>query len=239
MKQSEVTFLNWVKAGLRLLGCRPGVWLSYLLVMTVLLSVGRISLALGIILSTVSFLMTVSMAAYVDPEQSNQSCKVFIKMMRSHLPVAFSMAVMLALCWLVFRAIFNVYSGEPEKIMSFFFDWQLVDQSIFDQGVREYLGWLFRAAIVTLIFLVLMLTSFVSWFSYPLMTCQGFNWVQAKHRGKAMTQAFHGVCQKQLAFSFFLAIVGTGLFPLLTPLIYIVVGVLLYASFADISRHYS
>jgi hypothetical protein len=33
------------------------------------------------------------MAAYVDPEQSNQSCKVFIKMMRSHLPVAFSMAV--------------------------------------------------------------------------------------------------------------------------------------------------
>ncbi|MBT4663965.1 MAG: hypothetical protein HOB60_03890, partial [Methylococcales bacterium] len=61
---------------------------------------------------------------------------------------------------------------------------------------------------------------------------------QAKHRGKAMTQAFYGVCQKQLAFSFFLAIVATGVSPFLTPLIYIFIGVLLYVSYADINRYY-
>ena len=238
MTESEVTFSNWVQDGLKLLLCRPGVWLNYFLLVSVLLSVGRISLALGIIFSAFSFLMTVSIAAYVNQPQSDETKKTLMDVTRTHAPVAFSMAVMLMLCWFVFRVVFNVYSGEPEKIISFFFDWQLFDQSIINQGIREYSGWLFRAAIVTLIFLILMLTAFVSWFSYPLMVCQGLNWSQAKHRGKAMTQAFYGVCQKQLAFSFFLAIVATGVSPFLTPLIYIFIGVLLYVSYADINRYY-
>ena len=239
MTKSEITFLNWVQDSLKLLLSHPVVWLNYFLWVCVLLSVGRISLALGIVLSAFSFLMTVSIADYVSEKKSEETKNTLMDMMRTYVPTAFSMAIMLMLCWFVFRVIFNIYSGEPEKIVSFFFDWQLFDQNIVDQGIREYSGWLYRAAIVTLIFLILMLTSFASWFSYPLMVCQGLNWSQAKYRGKTMTQDFHTVCQKQLAFSFFLAIVATGISPFLTPLIYIFTGVLLYVSFADINRSYS
>ncbi|HHZ69484.1 MAG TPA: hypothetical protein EYO51_01655 [Methylococcaceae bacterium] len=58
------------------------------------------------------------------------------------------------------------------------------------------------------------------------------NWIK---EGLRLLQSRPGVWCNYLL----LAIVATGVGPFLTPLIYIIVGVLLFVSFADISRHYS
>jgi len=103
-----------------------------------------------------------------------------------------------------------------------------------DKSLRQLAGWLYSSAIVALIFVLLMLTTFASWFSYPLMLFKNYTWSQAKEQGnKAVTRHLSAI-YKLLGFVFAAVFIGGGMMPLLTPVLYALVSTLMYVSYQTI-----
>ncbi len=224
-----LTLATCLVQSLALIGKRPVLWLFYMLFLSIILSAGLISMALGIFLSVTSLLIGISIAAYTDQDNSREQ-RVF-QFIDKHLALAMSLAVLLVLFWLVFRVVFNIYAGEPEKILQFFFEWQLTDAHYGDKNPQQVIAWLYGLAITTLIFLMLMMTSFASWFSYPLMAFKKMDWVQAKQFGRQASQEHNSGLMRLLIFILMLVFLGTGILPILTPLIYIWVSAMIYISY--------
>jgi hypothetical protein len=210
------------------------VWLGYMLVIGLLLGVGRVSLALGVFLAVTSLFVGVGVAKYTDLKSSaGHSVSLYWAISKS-LPLAVLAALSIVLCWFVFRLAANIYSEEWEKIAQFFYYWELTPENMDDKSLRQLAGWLYSSAIVALIFVLLMLTTFASWFSYPLMLFKSYTWSQAKEQGnKAVTQHLSAI-YKLLGFVFAAVFIGGGMMPLLTPVLYALVSTLMYVSYQTI-----
>jgi hypothetical protein len=230
----RTSFSGWLSQALWLIGREPLVWLGYMLVIGLLLGVGRVSLALGVFLAVTSLFVGVGVAKYTDLKSSaGHSVSLYWAISKS-LPLAVLAALSIVLCWFVFRLAANIYSEEWEKIAQFFYYWELTPENMDDKSLRQLAGWLYSSAIVALIFVLLMLTTFASWFSYPLMLFKNHTWSQAKEQGnKAVTRHLSAI-YKLLGFVFAAVFVGAGVMPLLTPVLYVLVSTLMYVSYQTI-----
>lgn len=228
---TRITFSNWLKQASVLIGRAPLVWSGYTLFIGILLGVGRISLALGVFLSVTCLFVGVGVAKYVDLKSAAETSVSFYWVINKSLPLAVIAASSIVFCWFVFRIAANIYSGEIYKISQFFYYWDIQTVNLEDKSIRQIAGWIYSSAMVTLLFVLLMLTTFANWFSYPLMLFKSYSWSQAKERGDKASSENRVAMGKLLAFVFAAALIGTGAMPLLTPVLYMVVSTLMYVSY--------
>lgn len=226
----SVTLFRWLTETLQLAGKKPLVWSAAVLAIGVLLCLARISLALGILASVSGLFVGVGVAAAIDRQP-----KVTVpELLKQHLPTSVSLAVLIMLCWLMFRVLANLYSGEPERIPGFFFDWELTAGNLQDKTFFDLAGWLYSAGIVSLILVLLMLASYGNWFSYPLMVFQQCRWSEARDRGRQVFKNHGSMLNKLSIFLMLGAFFGLGVLPLLTPLYYMFIATLMYVSYRDL-----
>ena len=225
----QVTFSGWLIQAFELANKQPVVWLGSVVFLTVILALGRISLALQIVVSISCLFVSVGVIDAIDRGSSD-----FWKTIKRHLPLACLLATVLMLLWFLFRMVANFNTGETEKIWQFFFYWELSEAAFEDKTLRQIMLWLYSAAIVSLVFVILMLNSFASWFSYPLMIFDHKSWSDARDVGRQAFADNAGEMYKLNGFLLITAFVGIGLVPLLTPLFYMLVSTLMYVSYKDI-----
>jgi hypothetical protein len=79
-----------------------------------------------------------------------------------------------------------------------------------------------------------MLTTFASWFSYPLMLFKSYRWSQAKEDGDYAVSRNQNAIYKLLGFTFAEAILCTSVTPLLTPVLYMLTSTMMYISYKGI-----
>jgi uncharacterized membrane protein len=120
------------------------------------------------------------------------------------------------------------------KIGQFFFFWELTPENLIHKSTREIANWIYAYANVTLIFALLMLTTFASWFSYPLMLFKNQRWSEAKEQGNYAVSRNQNAMYKMLAFIFAEAILCTTVTPLLTPVLYMLTSTMMYVSYKGI-----
>ena len=232
--QAQESFSGWLKQTLALISRRLDLWFGYAVFMYVPLASCRVSLALGIFLSVTCLFTGVAVAEFIDTASVRDKSKSLIKSIKITLPLAMSMAALIVICWLIFRMVFNLYTGEPEKILQFIFNWELTDKNFADKDPRQFAIWLYKPAIASMIFSLLMFISFVSWFSYPLMAFKKYNWVDAKYRGREAANEHRSAVYKLVAFVLLLSIAGTGILPMVTPLFFSLISSLMYVSYKGV-----
>jgi len=214
-----------------LISREPLVWTGYTVFIGIVFAIGRISLALGVLVSVTSLFVGVGVAKYIDLKSSPDDAVGFYWAINKSLPLALLAAISILLCWLVFRVAANIYASEWDKIGQFFFYWEFTSDNLEDKSLRQLAGWIYSSALAALIFVLLMLTTFASWFSYPLMLFKGHTWSQAKSLGNKLAVKHQGAMYKLLAFVFAVVFIGGGLMPLLTPVLYMLVSTLMYVSY--------
>lgn len=225
----SITFSRWLVLAFELANKRPLIWLGYVVFLAIVLPMGRISLALSILISVSSLFIGVGIVAFI-----HQTTGSLWNVIQKQIPLALSLAGILLFCWFVFRVIANINSGETEKIIQFFVHWELSPDNFQDKVFRQLIIWLYSSAIVTLIFVLLMLNSFGSWFSYPLMLFKHQSWSEAREAGRQAFNTHSNAMYKLTGFLLLMAFIGMGLVPLLTPLFYMLVSTLMYISYYDI-----
>jgi hypothetical protein len=226
-------FSNWLKQALLFINREPVVWVGYTVFIGIVLVLGRISLALGIFLAVTCLFVGVGIAKYMDIKATPQRVKLSWAISQS-LPLAVLAASTIVLCWFIFMAIAAIYSGEFYKIGQFFFYWQLTPENLNKPSSREIASWIYGYANVTLIFTLLMMTSFASWFSHSLMLFKDYSWSKAKEQGNKAVNKHQNALYKLLGFVFFEAILCASITPLLTPVLYMLTSTLLYVSYRNI-----
>lgn len=227
---SEVSFGSWLVRAFELANKKPGLWLGCVLVIGLLLTLGRVSLALGIVSAVASLFVGVGIVAAIDKDEPVN----LLAVIKWQLPTALTLATVIMAFWFIFRVVANINGGELEKIAQFFFHWELTPENLTGKGLRDLMVWLYSAGIVALAFVVLMLASFGSWFSYPLMLFQGRGWFEARELGRQAFNQHAGAMLKLSGFLLLTALVGMGFIPLLTPLFYMLVATLMYVSYRDV-----
>lgn len=226
---NPINFGNWLKQAVILMLSRPMVWLGYVLFCSLIFAVARVSLALGVFLAICCVFVGVGVAAYID-----QKIDSLRKALNQTLPLAIIAAATLVSCWFIFRLVANLYSGEYIKILQFFFLWELTPENLDGKSLRQLIGWLYSAAIMTPIFLMLMLNSFASWFSFPLMVFKKHPWSVAKEQGRQASVAHSSAFYKLMSLLFALAILGNSIIPIFTPLFYMLLSSLMYVSYKNV-----
>jgi len=229
----KAKFGHWLQQSLLFIGRGPMVWIGYTLFIALVLLSGRISPALGIFSSVVCLFVGVGVAKYIDLNYSSDTSVGFYWVIGQSLPLAIIAAISIVLFWFVFMAIANIISGDYYKIGLFFFNWQLQPEDLLNKSMHEIASWLYAYADVALIFILLMLTTFGSWFSYPLMLFNHYSWSEAKAQGDWITTKNQGAIYKMLGFIFLNAVLCSVIIPLFTPVLYMLVSTLMYLSYKD------
>jgi hypothetical protein len=227
------TFGNWLKLSLLFINREPIVWLGYTLFMGVILVLGRISLALGIFLAVTGLFVGVGIAKYIDTAKTEQRVPLIWAIKKS-LPLAVLAASAIVVCWFIFMALSAIYSGDLYKIVQFFFHWELTPEHLNRKSSREIASWIYGYANVALIFTLLMMTTFASWFSHPLMLFNDYSWSKAKEIGNNAVSTYQNPLYKLLGFIVFEAVLCASITPLLTPVLYILTSSLLYVSYRNV-----
>lgn len=117
----KVKFSNWLQQSLLFVSHGPWVWAGYTLFVGILMPLGRVSLALGILLSVTSLFVGVGVAKYIDLKYSAENPVGFYWAVNKSLPLAVLAACSIMIFWFAFMAIANLFSGELYKIGQFFF----------------------------------------------------------------------------------------------------------------------
>ncbi|NOT13572.1 MAG: hypothetical protein HOP23_17385 [Methylococcaceae bacterium] len=231
MKQAK--FGYWLQQSLLFVSRDPMVWISYTLFVAVILIIGRISPAIGIFSAVVCLFVGVGVVKYIDLKASPETAVGFFWAIRQSLPLAVLAATGIVLFWFVFMAIANIISGNYYKIGLFFFNWELTPSYLNHKSVHDIASWLYAYANVALIFILLMLITLGSWFSYPLMLFSNYRWSEAKAQGKRLSTNCQGSIYRMLGFIFLNAILCSSVIPLLTPVLYMLVSTMMYISYKD------
>lgn len=226
----KVKFGDWLRKALLFIWRDRWLWLAYSLFIGILLCVGRISYALGIFFAVVSLFVGVGIAKYAELKRSDSPVGLFWAIEKS-LPLAIIMGMAIVICWFIFSALANILNGQPEMITYFFFDWQYTPENLRRRDLRELAIWLFGYANITLIFTLLMLATFASWYSYALMLFKDYGWSQAKEIGREEFGKQKDAHYKTLAFLVFEAILCTEITPILTPVLYVLTSVFMFISY--------
>lgn len=228
----KIKFSDWLKKTLLFIPLNPVVWVGYTLFVAVILCIGGISYALGIFFSVVCLFVGVGVAKYIDLKHytPEQSVGLFWAIKKS-LPLAIIAGTTIVVCWFIFSALANILNGQPEMISYFFFDWQFTPENLNRRTTRELAVWLYGYANITLIFTLLMLATFASWYSYPLMLFKDYSLSQAKELGNLETAKQRNAYYKTLAFLVFEAILCTEITPLLTPVLYMLTSTFMFVTY--------
>ena len=229
MKKAK--FSQWLKQSLLFVSRGPWVWAGYTLFTGILMTVGRVSLALGILLSVTSLFVGVGVAKYIDLKYSAENPVGFYWAVNKSLPLAVLAAGTIVVFWFVFMTVANLFTGEFYKIGQFFFFWELTPENLNHKSTREIADWIYSYSDITLIFTLLMLTTFASWFSYPLMLFKNYSWSQAIEEGNYAVNRNQNAIYKMLGFIFAEAILCTTVTPLLTPVLYMLTSTMMYISY--------
>ncbi|MDO9106605.1 MAG: hypothetical protein Q7U57_16775 [Methylovulum sp.] len=233
-KPKKPKFSDWLQQSLQLLGRLPWMWAGYALFVGVLLVVGRISPALGIFSAVTSLFLGVGLAKYSDLKTSSEHPVNFYWAVNKSLPLAVIAAGSIVVCWFVFMAIACLLAGEADKIPQFFFHWELTAEHFNRQSTREIADWIYSYANVALIFTLLMQNSFIGWFTHPLMLFNDARFSQAKEQSQRAVSKNQQAIYKLLGFIFVEAVLCTTVTPLLTPVLYVLVSVMMYVSYKSI-----
>ncbi len=232
MKKAK--FSIWLKDSLIFVSRGPWVWAGYTLFVGILMTLGRISLALGILFSVTSLFVGVGVAKYIDLKYSVEHPVGFYWAINKSLPLAVLAASTIVIFWFAFMVVANLFTGELYKIGQFFFYWELTPENLNHKSTREIADWIYAYANVTLIFTLLMLTTFASWFSYPLMLFKSYSWSEAKEKGNYAVSRNQSAMYKMLGFIFVEALLCTTVTPLLTPVLYMLTSTMMYVSYKGI-----
>jgi hypothetical protein len=200
----------------------------------IILVLGRISLALGIFLAVTSLFVGVGVAKYIDLKHTTENPVGFYWAVNKSLPLAVLAASAIVIFWFAFMLVANLITGEWYKIGQFFFFWELTPENLNNKSTREIADWIYSYANVTLIFALLMLTTFASWFSYPLMLFKDYSWSQAIEQGNYAVSRNQNAMYKMLGFIFTEAILCTTVTPLLTPVLSMLTSTMMYVSYKRI-----
>jgi hypothetical protein len=230
----KAKFSDWLKQSLQFVSRSPWVWAGYTLFVGILMTVGRASLALGILLSVTSLFVGVGVAKYIDLKYSAESPIGFYWAVNKSLPLAVLAASTIMIFWFAFMVVANLFTGELYKIGQFFFFWELTPENLNHKSAREIANWIYSYSNITLIFALLMLTTFASWFSYPLMLFKNHSWSQAIELGNQAVTRNQNAMYKLLGFIFAEALLCTTVTPLLTPVLYMLTSTMMYVSYKGI-----
>ena len=232
MKKAK--FSDWLKQSLLFVSRGPWVWAGYTVFVGVLMTLGRVSLALGILLSVTSLFVGIGVAKYIDLKSSEDNPVGFYWAINKSLPLAVLAASSIVIFWFAFMVVANLITGELYKIAQFFFFWELTPENLNHKSTREIAIWLYSYANITLIFTLLMLTTFASWFSYPLMLFKNQSWSEAKEQSDYAVSRNQKAMYQILGFTFAEAILCTTVTPLLTPVLYMLTSTMMYVSYKGI-----
>ena len=227
----KIKFSDWLRKSLLFIRRAPWVWVGYTLFVAVLLCIGRISYALGILAAVTSLFVGVGVAKYIDLKHSGEGSVGLIWAIKKSLPLGIIAGLAIMVCWFIFSALANILNGQAEMISYFFFDWQLTPENLSGRDTRELAIWLYGYANITLIFTLLMLTTFASWYSYPLMLFKDYTWSQAKQAGNYEVENHKPALYKTLAFLMFQAVLCTEITPLLTPVLYMLTSTFMFVTY--------
>ena len=232
MKKAK--FSDWLRQSLLFAGRGPGVWAGYTLFTGVVLVLGRVSLALGIFLSVSCLFVGVGVAKYIDLKSTVEHPVGFYWAVNKSLPLAVLAAGTIVIFWFGFMAVANLITGDVYKIGRFFFFWELTPENLNHKSTRELADWIYAYANVTLMFTLLMLTTFASWFSYPLMLFKNDSWSEAIAKGNQAVARNQNAIYKMVGFIFAEAILCTTVTPLLTPVLYMLTSTMMYVSYRGV-----
>ncbi|MDT8406936.1 MAG: hypothetical protein RQ715_06775 [Methylococcales bacterium] len=233
---TPVTLTGWLHASLRLTARAPWLWLLYLAINAVLLAGTHLSLALGIFVNVVQLLIGVGLAGFVDTKHRALPFPALKSAILRSLPLAILAASAIVLVWLVLRIAVSLYHNDTDEILAFFYQAQWLPARYAEMTFRQLTGWLYASSISILVFVLLMLTSFASWFSYPLMLFDNYPWSQAKIMGDEAVTVYAAPFYQLMLLIFILVIVMARILPWLTPVMYTWVAMLMYVSYQDVFR---
>ena len=232
MKKAK--FSDWLRDSLIFVSRGPWVWAGYTLSVGILMTLGRVSLALGIFLSVTCLFVGVGVAKYIDLKYSEENPVGFYWAVNKSLPLAVLAAGTIVIFWFAFMVVANLITGELYKIGQFFFFWELTPENLNNKSTREIANWIYSYSNVTLIFALLMLTTFASWFSYPLMLFKNYSWSEAIERGNQAVTRNKNAIYTMLGFIFVEAILCITVTPLVTPVLYMLTSTMMYVSYKGI-----
>ena len=228
------SFSGWLRQSLLFITCGPLVWIGYTLFVGVLMPLGKASLLLGILFSVTALFVGVGVAKYIDLKYTVENPVSLPWALKRSLPLAFLAAGTIVIFWFAFMVIAYLFMGEFYKVGRFFFYCELTPEKLNYQYTRELANWIYSYANVTLIFTLLMLTSFASWFSYPLMLFKDYPWSQAKEQGNYMLSRNQQAIYKMLGFLVAQALLCMTVTPLLTPVLYMLTSTMMYVSYRSL-----
>ena len=228
------SFSGWLRQSLLFITCGPLVWIGYTLFVGVLMPLGKASLLLGILFSVTALFVGVGVAKYIDLKYTVENPVSLPWALKRSLPLAFLAAGTIVIFWFAFMVIAYLFMGEFYKVGRFFFYWELTPEKLNYQYTRELANWIYSYANVTLIFTLLMLTSFASWFSYPLMLFKDYPWSHAKEQGNYMLSRNQQAIYKMLGFLVAQALLCMTVTPLLTPVLYMLTSTMMYVSYRSL-----
>ncbi|NOQ35948.1 MAG: hypothetical protein GQ569_08635, partial [Methylococcaceae bacterium] len=135
----KISFNNWLLKSLELANKRPALWLGYVIFLALVLMLGRVSLALTIFASVTGLFAGVNIAEYIDRTQTTES---LMSALGKKLSLSFIFAAVIVVLWFIFRVVANLNAGEPEKILQFFYHWELTAENFQDKPFRQLIAWL-------------------------------------------------------------------------------------------------
>ncbi|GAB6139724.1 hypothetical protein JCM14076_04530 [Methylosoma difficile] len=230
----KVRFGDCLKQALNYVKYSPGVWLGYCAVVGALLIVGHISLALGVFSAVTSLFVGVGIAKYIDMKRNDENPVGLMWAIKKSLPLAVLAGALIVLCWFAFMAIANLLKGEYYRILQFFFNIELTSAHLQSFFFTETAAWMYAYANIALIFALLMVSTFVGWFTHPLMLFQGLNFSEAKAQNDEVMPKNAGAIYKLMGFVFVEALLCSEITPLLTPALYMVTSTLIYVSYKSL-----
>jgi hypothetical protein len=231
---NDITFSNWLRESLQFIGRGPGTWFGCCLAIGLLMLLGHVSLALGIFVSIASLFAGVGVAKYIDLKYSADNPVSLLWAIKKSLPLAILAAGALVFFWGIFRTVAGIAAGDWQAIVRFFFAWEYTPENLQRQTARELAIWLFGYANVALMFCLLMLSSFASWFSYPLMLFRNYRWSAAKEEGRQVLSRHANAFYKMQGFIFLQAMLCLSVTPFLTPVLYMLTSTLMYVSYQSL-----
>lgn len=227
----KVKFSDWLRKSLLFIRRDPWVWFGYCLFVAVVLCIGRVSYALGITASVVCLFVGVGVAKYIDLKRSPDGSVGLLWAIQKSLPLAIIAGIAVMVCWFIFAAMANILNGQWQMISYFFFDWQFTPENLSRRDARELAIWLYGYANITLIFTLLLMMTFVSWYSYPLMLFKDYSWSRAKEVGREESAKHKEALYKTIVFLIFQAVLCTEITPWLTPVLYMLTSTFMFVSY--------
>ncbi len=227
-------FSNWLKQVLLLLGKQPFFWLIYVVLLYPVLAIGSLSQLLGIILAVISLFVGVGLGAFCDQLEQSGKNVTLTQIIRQCLPLSIIAGIALMLCWFVFRAIADLTNGQFQHIVQFFWQGDLIKPELWDKPWQIIVARVYEVSMVALIFSVLMITTFANWFSFPLMVFNNYRWSIAKNSGIQSARKNQKAMSNLMLSLGISTVLGLSLFPVLTPIFYLLTSLLMYVSYRQI-----